>query len=316
MILIGAFRYDVGNDYGSYKMIFENVDVFKSQISLGVFFIFKVVNYLNLHYNFALFIFQFITLYFIYKGLKENVPYNRDISILIFFLYTKFHFETFSGMAQWISISIFFYSITYIRKEKILKYFGLILLATFFHISAIFLFLVYFILRINFRKMYYYIILFLTFYLYKIDFAKEIFKIAIKFLPQYRTYAGTVFMRNVNLGSGLTIIFNLLILLFAIYFKDKIFNKNKNYIIFINGFFIGFIIQIIGLKSFLIYRMSWYFEPFILFLIPALINIFNKKNRKIVYGYILLYYISIYIKARIIYPSNNVIYKLIFFNLK
>ena len=86
----------------------------------------------------------------LYKGLK-NYTYNFNLLIIVF-IYKMFFYNTFISMRQSITIGIFFLAMHYIQEKKIVKYFAMCFIATFFHNGAFILFLVYFINKFHLTK--------------------------------------------------------------------------------------------------------------------------------------------------------------------
>lgn len=164
LCLISGTRYKLGGtDYFVYEKMFNAVPIINDfnfdtvHDIYGTFGAEKGYLYLNsiiksLGFNFFGFtLIHSIFFYFsLYKGLK-NYTYNFNLLIIVF-IYKMFFYNTFISMRQSITIGIFFLAMHYIQEKKIVKYFAMCFIATFFHNGAFILFLVYFINKFHLTK--------------------------------------------------------------------------------------------------------------------------------------------------------------------
>ena len=147
-------RYKIGADYEGYEFIFSllNIDVGNYEITRlekGYYFLIKMVNLISGTQQLVFLIMAIISNYLIYKFIIENSK-DKILSILIFFLIGPFYSSGFNGIRQYLAISLFLYSLKYLKNKKVLKYFFFIFLGFLFHKSCILLLPLYLILNLKY----------------------------------------------------------------------------------------------------------------------------------------------------------------------
>lgn len=234
---------------------------------------------------------------FIYKYSK--IPF---LSFIIFFSLNYFAIE-FTLLKHCIALSILILSYDYVIKKDLKKFILAVILASFFHRTALAFLIVY--PLSNFKAGYKNIVAIATSLFASITLGKSIlrFLISIIDLKHYSKY--------INAESDtLTFFFlNLVIFLFVILFFKK-YRKEKEYNTLMNTYTIGICISaftiIIGEAG----RMSTYFTIYSLLLIPNAINVMeNKRNRNIIiiiFSFLLIMYFFLFTM------NNNMIYPYIF----
>jgi len=292
LIFIGGFRDGLGVDYNTYKYIYNNLD-YAITMEKGYY----VLNYFFNKLGFPVYIIFLIsisiTLIFVFHTISK---YSKIwfVSFFIFFTNPGLYFENFSGVRQFIAISIFFFSIKYIIERNIFKYFFMIFIGVLFHKSILFMIPFYFLLNINYSKIQIITLILLSVILNKLDIIMVIFDLTKSLLPdRYLVYANYAVNSEVVFNSGLTFIINLGIFILIVLNKDK-FKTNE---IFLRAYMYYFVIFSIFQKYFVFSRVSWYFEIFSIIVIPNVIFEFNKKNRKLLVIGIIFYYFLIFTKA-------------------
>jgi hypothetical protein len=157
LILLAAFRYNTGTDFDTYLRIWNGISPFSFSFDLGysylepgfVFF----TSILKLIYSGDVIFFGVyaaltlgILTYALYK-LELNVV----AGLLIYFCFFYFVYA-FNGMRQGLTMSIFVYSLVFLKKEEQKKYYFLNLLGVFFHYSSIIYLILGFLLFVNISK--------------------------------------------------------------------------------------------------------------------------------------------------------------------
>lgn len=134
--LVGGLRFNVGTDYYIYSYI--------SQESSSVDLCFNIINHIATSLgggNWIFFIYNFLSLLFAYLGIKSIDKKYQSLSLISYlFLYYTLGFNI---MRQMLSVSIFFYSIQFIKEKRIIRYYICALLALASHTSAIITLFVY-----------------------------------------------------------------------------------------------------------------------------------------------------------------------------
>lgn len=155
LVLFSSIRsYLVGTDTGNYTGNFRSlVDpdyyIFSDDIEYG----YQLLEYsiLNITHNYFWLFFttSFLIIYSYLKTIKK-ISINYIFSVFIF-ITLGFYTFSFNGLRQGMAMSICFLALPYFLENKLYKYFGMVILASFFHISAIIMFAFY--ILINFLKM-------------------------------------------------------------------------------------------------------------------------------------------------------------------
>ena len=247
LCLISGTRYKLGGtDYFVYERIFNAVPIindfnFETVHNIyGTFGAEKGYLYLNsivksLGFNFYGFtLIHSIFFYFsLYKGLGK---YTHNFNLLIVvFLYKMFFYNTFISMRQSITIAMFFLAMHYIQENKIVKYFAICFVATFFHSGAFILFLVYFVNKFKLTKK----------LLIKMNilFIPTIFLSAINFpIMNYFNFIIKLFSNPTSIDKASELVYGkvtssigifhtleyFLIMFLVIYFFEEIISLNKN----------------------------------------------------------------------------------------
>ena len=277
--LVLGLRYNVGVDYASYKIIYENLSI--DRLEIGYQFLCIVFNSLGFPFPVLTTFIAFLQLYLFYIGLKD---YKSLLPWIFFFYFTTLYiFVSLNGMRQTLAFSIFVYSLHFIRDKKLLKYAITILIATSFHKSAIIFIPLYFILNYEiFRSKNLQYILLITTILFSYIFSDSIWQIA-SFVSPYIGYGTEDYdlekFKDIDWsgsGAGLGVymwaIINLIVI--SCYNNIKKIFPDKFFIIIYNLYFIGTLIGNIVSGTYL-----------------SRANLYFLNIRIIVYAYLLVYFL-------------------------
>ena len=141
VFLPAALRYEIGIDYFSYQIIFENIrdglDPFwQSKMEPGYYFLNWIVAKLGGEFESLIILISLLITLFFFKSYPKN---HKAIFHLI--LWAVVYFETFNTLRSMLAGAVLLYAVmSYSREEKLYSYIFLVLLAAMFHKSA-FLFL-------------------------------------------------------------------------------------------------------------------------------------------------------------------------------
>lgn len=91
-----------------------------------------------------------INLFFIYSVAKVTLTYSSKVplSIMVFISLGLYEFS-YTGLRQVIAMSILLFAYKYMREKKLLKFIGIVLLATLFHSTAIIFLIAYFVYNLK-----------------------------------------------------------------------------------------------------------------------------------------------------------------------
>ena len=148
LIVFSGFRFCVGTDYESYSYMFYRIlSVGRYyDIEWGYYWLVKLVNAIGGTDQLVFLIFSFATLYFIYKFI-EYFSENVELSWLVFVCIGPYFLSTFNGMRQWLVVSLFAYSLRFIKESNFRKYLIFNIVGFLFHYSAIILIPMYWLLK-------------------------------------------------------------------------------------------------------------------------------------------------------------------------
>nr|WP_269780593.1 EpsG family protein [Photobacterium carnosum] len=148
-----AIRWNVGIDQLSYL---NNLVHFQNT-GLGVFemeYLFDRFTYYfsisGLHFTIYFFLLAFFQIFFLLKAFNEEkylYPY-----IMIVFIMGPYYLSFMNGIRQSIVSAIFVFSIKYIEKKSIVKYFLMIYFCSFIHKSSLLLLPIYYFFRVDLFK--------------------------------------------------------------------------------------------------------------------------------------------------------------------
>lgn len=271
--LFSAFRYGIGIDYTSYIMHIERIaNGLPSNMEPGFQYLAKLIMFITNDPIMVIASASIITSYFYISAIYKQ---SNDIKLSIFlFLTWGYYFFTFNTIRNYLALAIVVYSIIYLFDKKYYKFIFWVLIASLFHKSALICLPFYFIASKKINKQTYLLILMVSILLFLFkDFLRDV---AFWFYPQYE---GTVY------DSGRVSIFNILkssaVLLFGVLYYRRIKSDFKLRTYFnLNVFSLIIYTSLYWIPE--ISRIGFYFNIVMIFLIPNLTILINKKDRFII----------------------------------
>jgi hypothetical protein len=324
-ILISGFRYGVGTDYFNY------VNIFNSHIEMDLktytdingiaetgYFILEKVSYSLMGDARLVFLSTaFLTITFFYLGMKR---YRLRYPGLIFLLYLLTIFPmTMNAVRQGVAVSIMFYAFTFILNKKPFRYLLITLFASLFHISALLLIPFYFVGRfLDVKKS---ILLKDHFiaksrYFIRIGVASILMLLVVAStfalvlnIPGFEKYA--LYLDLDEYGANYIFYVRLLMLLVLMLLAKYVIFKGdyrQNAFLFA-GAVIEVILLILGFTSPFIKRQALYFSPFLIMLLPNIIDIFSTKirSRAVMYALCLIYGLSFFAISFLVLGQSDII---------
>jgi len=311
---IVGFRYHVGNDWQGYKETFEIIKLNKSfsfqdqYMEWGFFMINFIIARLGGHYTLMFFVIALISWYFIFKSVPATL-----LPLVLYFLFTnEFFFWSMNGIRQFVAIGIFLYSIKYIIKRNLIVFILLIIFASLFHISILFVAPLYF---IPFQKLYnqtFWVITFLVSFIFAnvpllISVIRNTFMFfadKIPILSIYLRYFDNGQYEAQNLVVGLGYLFRQIVTIIILLFSKSVINKYPQTKIYFVLYFLGSII----FNMFYMFQLIDRFNIYFLILHSIVVSIIvshlwkNKRYKIVSIGLVTLYFI-LYLST--IYNSSN-----------
>lgn len=265
--LVIGFRFEVGNDwvgyvddFNSYKLY--NLEFKDQKYEFGYFYLQNFFHQLGLSYQWMFFTIAFLSWYFLYNSLP-----NKLIPLFIFFIFTiEYFFWSMNGVRQFVSLSIFAYSIKFILSREKYYYLLFISIACLFHSSSFLLFLIYF-LPLRYNRNLFLSLFIISFFVGTTDIITQLANNILTFFDpiipgvglylRYLTYESlSSFESDINYGLGY--VFNVVVNFLIILLSKKVIKKYSSSKIYFILFAIGAIIFNLSSSIFIINRINTY----------------------------------------------------------
>lgn len=275
LFAVSATRIAVGNDYWSYKAIFELLAQNRDRsvaTELGFNFLAKVVYLVFGHeekpYIIIFAIVAFITIFFFIKGMDE-LSDDFALSFAMFML-LGYYASSFNSIRSYLAFSVAFYSVKYIFKREFWKFALFVLFASTFHISILLVLLAYPLGLIKWKPWSVAIatVLSASFLAFPNLYRRLVFLI----YPQYENTAfDTGEISYTNIARCIAV------LVFAIILYKKAIRESERNRFYFNMNIFASIVYLCCSFLPVVSRIGYYFNVFQIVLVPALINAIPKK---------------------------------------
>lgn len=288
VILVSGLRYGVGYDYPNYVSFFLGYGVENTEPLFQVI-LFLLSNIWN-DPQIMFFSFSLATIFITYIAIHK-LSSNERTSFLIYLLIPGLYLNSFSIIRQAIAISLFFLGIYYSYREK-KRFFIIGIIASLFHLSAIFpFFLLWLLKRLFIKKWNFYIHLTLLSVAFIIAFL-DLPVLIIGGFGKYSIYTEMLLIKTPITKVLTMFIFATIVVFFLRKEKDEKTN------LLLNIFQLGIFINIAFSEFPPVTRMGYYFLITQTVLVPTVIYSFKKHSLKLVSLLIFMtYYFGIQINA-------------------
>lgn len=310
MILVSGLRdVSIGTDSVNYVLIFERTnaidDILNQTMEPGYLAIAWLAKKFGSNYIWLFIITAVISVAGLIGGIRR---YSLSPHLSFFFMIaTGYYTFFFNGARQGIALAITFFTIGAFYEGKFKNLFFIVILASFFHLTALVLIPAYFLVRRDFSFK-------LLGYIFVLS------AIASLFLNELFSLAGTVDERfakygDYNKASGiLTALYNLIIASFFIFIYRYVKVNRQMYSVLLNLFLVGVSISIFavfnGLGASGIARLSVYFTISSLLIWPVIFqNINAYRDRALLLTAVLIFF-TVYFFLITTKFSNLVPYKM------
>ena len=303
LFIVSAIRYDVGKDYMdtyvfTYKKVINGANNIRMDIALMLFY--RVMAFFKSSAQWIFVITSFIINWFIYKSIDDQSE-NCQISYWIY-MCGMFYFFSMNGVRQALTISLFYYSLRYVREKNIKKYMFLNGLGCLFHTSAVIFLPLYFVLgkKIKFK--------------FKMMLSLAVFLGGNILVPLISTFLlrtkYSMYLTNSAYSAQESFSFSMIlnIVLFLLYEWSMKKKEDDKSIIYSNIHFVGIIVTLFATSLPLVMRVFVSFR-FIEFLsVPHLINIQpRRKYRQLINAAVLAIYFVYFIWGVYVKNGNAVL---------
>jgi len=291
LVIQVGFRWETGTDWNSYLNHYINInlenftDATEGFYEVGYNIFVLSCKLISNSYTFFLVVHSIVFYILIFKSFKYFTP-NIFLCLI---LYYALNLGLIGSNRQLLALAIGFYSLRFLLKSRNISFLLLIIIASFFHISAI-LFLIYYFLKnkISFFKL---LALFTTAALIGFLIMPKVFNLEFSFLPSgYTLMKLLTYLEKSETTTFVYPIFGLLkrtiIVTYFLINRSKFSEKISFFNIVLNGYLIGFIL-------FLLFSYT----------IPLMISrgsIYFNIMEPILLSYIIILYKDLYFKYLII----------------
>lgn len=277
LFVLMAFRFDIGFDYDMYTIGFRNMQstgfstlVYKDW-ETGFIVLTKLIGLLGVDYDWYILILSLIaiipTAFFIYKHSK--MPWVSTIlyvNMFIFFMQLNF-------LRQMIALSLVMLAWHFMKNNKFLFFFAIILFASLFHQTVLLMIPVYFLVKMKpgLKELLVYGFLLLWFYVA----STSLFELITSFF--HEEYNDSVFIKE-----GVSFVYAILPLFITVVsfllVKTGTINLTDENKYLVNLSFIGTIMMVTMAKHSIIERLSYYFLIFTILLVPVIYQSLKTKG--------------------------------------
>jgi hypothetical protein len=310
LFLVLGLQNNVGTDYNSYIQIYKNIQSINSTywLEIGNIYFITILKYIFNYPNIIFIGYSFFNVMFFYKFLKNNSKFI-GLSLFIFITGTYLYPMSFSGLRQILAIMILSYSTTFLKENNKIKFITFGFLAFLFHKSAIIVMPVYYLSKFNFKKRLLLFTLLFSLFSHLVNFNNLVINSLRNFLINIIHLVGSFnyvkYIKNPTIREtqiGFLVGFYIIFLFIIILYKERLIKDIITNISF-NLFYL-YIISFLWLSNFPNYtRITWYFQIFVVVLIPNIIDVFSQKERNIFMLLIMIFYFIIFIKNIHIVPE-------------
>lgn len=286
LVLFAGLRANIiGPDTSMYKYIFEDISghSFTTAWSMyensGSSEIGKVeVGYWFLNYLFSIFtnynVFKFFcSLIAVIPACIIIYKYSQNVSLSLFNFFTLhvYTMMSMSMMRQGLAFGISLIAIMFLMEKKTMLFFICVTIACLFHISAVFIFPIYILYNLPYKKKYILGIIIAILFVFIFN------SIIFKFLTQYSRIS---YEAGEAGGTGMLAYISLL-LMCSLFIKEQYFhNRLNSFLLYLLAYTI--MLWVIGMNLAAIFRLAAYSEFFIcLYITNVITKIQNKSLRNV-----------------------------------
>jgi transmembrane protein EpsG len=289
IFLFLALRYDYGNDYRAYLEAFWRITRYSEPDNLNteryepgwqlLYHLFKPFGFFAL-----IAVLSAFNSFVYYRFIKRYVsPDYYWFSVFLYVFNFNFMLINTSAIRQSLAINLFIFSIDYLYKKDITRYFLCIGMASLFHKSALILIPVYFIGAMNWRLNRAYAFMIFCFFMLLVFggnlFLSNIADFINGYFPEYAVYTDTS-VESKSGGTKLGVLFTIFLFTLVLYYATL--QDNKNIVVFKIAI-LSFLVYPLTWMIFLLDRIQYYFLIAIIVVYPIiLLNVKNIVYRSII----------------------------------
>ncbi|TCB65060.1 EpsG family protein [Acinetobacter sp. ANC 4178] len=303
LILLPSLRSNnIGTDSKTYTLAYDfNYDPYRYGFDPDIEYGYQLLDSIILNFTHNYFWLFFISSLFVipaYLLTIKKLSINYYYSILIFVTFGFYTFF-FNGLRQGIAMAICFFSLPYLIEKRIISYFIIIIFAAMFHVSALVMVPIYFLVNLKIKIEYKVLVCFI--------FSTLISQILIGYLAKGNSRYDN-YTREVDQAGGyITLLFFALIGFFVFVTgkrfrnEDVVFNRSEQ--ILLCGLALVFPVAFLGTDPSGPQRILYYFTSMCIFLIPYVLKKYNNIFINILFViFSIFYFLIITMRFGELYP--------------
>lgn len=302
LVIIAAFRYDVGEDYlYTYLPYYETIRTIGNTGSYQMESLYHLLNVILAAFHAdGVWIFIISALIFFFTVYANIFDESPDPAFSIFLLIgMNYYFVFFNAMRQMIGCGLLLFSIRYVRQKRFLPFVLCVAAATGFHKSCALFLSVYWLGRVKIKPIAAWAAVGLS-----ALFANPIAALLRQLIEvtPYGIYFSSVF--DTGETAYITLMINAVLLAFA----SWRYQRNENYQLYFNLQIVALLVAIFSGRIVLILRLLWMFGLPSVTLIPmAVQTLVSKKDRGTTKAVIVMAYFLYTMYTVEIQNSNSVL---------
>jgi EpsG family len=293
IVIIGAFRYQVGYDWFSYKSFYDGIDtlddVFESREERFFVIFLYLTKLLISNYSFFIGVFFLVTFYYKLKAIQKL---SVDVFFSLFvYTTTVFLIYDLNGIRQGMALSLTLYAVIFVYQRRLVWFLLTIAIASLFHTSAVIFLPFYWLSRTRFRKTSYLVIFMVICLLLSLPFKAYILSnplfqyfLNLESLLHYGFYLeeGAEINRSISIFSIATLQ-RIVIWSFFIYNVEKIKCDERLKTLLLNGYSIAVILFVfLSFSAEFSARLSYYYKILEIIIIPLIISSQARRSNRVI----------------------------------
>jgi hypothetical protein len=289
--LTSGLRFETGIDYFAYQEIYDQTNTFMQAFEygkiseipaeLGYLLLNSLFKTIGTEINVMFLFISFITSFLLFNSFKTYVNEYKFVALLIYFSFVYFTLDM-SGVRQAIAVNIILYSFRYIQRKNIYKYIVFVILASFFHASAVIGVIFYWLFNKKISSAF--IVLATLFGFLIIGLEIPIINIIVdkvlsQFMPATAMFKLFYYSTSDKIwGLNIKVIFNIMVLFVLLYHRKTLAERFLYFNLILNSLFCYVFLREVLWESININsRINFYFIFGLIMGIPLILDLVKKK---------------------------------------
>lgn len=277
LILFAGLRGNIDKDHLTYVALFKNPQSLTISVETSFYIISCIIQKFTGNVKYLFLTYAALAIIAKFYAIKKIAAFPF-YSILIYYSFYYFLHEV-TQIRVGVSVAFILLSLMSIEEKNLLKFIIFMIIAAFFHISAIIVLPFYFIRTNKIEKIYFLLIpIAYLFYLTNLNIVSLIKFVDIDIISlKFNFYLNNSKSQDINVFNALRLV-RCLLIYFLLWKWDYLYSRNKYFIILIKFYILSFFFFVaLADIPVIAYRVSDLFGIVELLIIPLLLYCFNEK---------------------------------------